>query len=85
MQTIRSKRKSPFATSGKAPPWNQQGETHLRPRYRGMCTEYNQKHLELRAALSAEVAPQGPAGAWQMLRPSEDYSCLTWVCSVSSS
>lgn len=29
-------------------------------------------------ALSAEVAPQGPMGAWQMLRPSEGHSCLMW-------
>lgn len=57
----------------------------MRPHYRGMCTEYNQKHLELRVALSAEVALQGLVGVWQMLRPSEDYSCLMWVCSVSSS
>lgn len=56
--------------------WYQQGETHFRLHYTGMCTEYNQKHSELCMALSASMAPRSPVGAWQMLRPSEDHSCV---------
>lgn len=74
----KSKSKTPFATSGEASLWYQQGKTHFELHHAEMCTEYNQKHSELRVALSAKVAPQGPVGAWQMLRPSEDPSCLLW-------